>query len=167
MAQVVIILGSKSDVKVVEESGMLDILNESGVDWELSVISAHRNPGELADYCRKKEEEAFVFIGVAGMAAALPGNIAAYTQGKKLVIGVPLPSREMPDAMDALLSMVRMPSGRPVAVCGTGETGLCNSAILTCQIIALYDSKDEDRFSRLMLKTNPPAQIALMSSERR
>lgn len=167
MAEVVIILGSKSDRQIVEESGMLDILNESGVDWELSVISAHRNPKELANYCREKVDEAFVFIGVASMSAALPGSIAAYTQGKKLVIGVPLPSPEFPDAMDALLSMVRMPSGRPVAVVGIGKAGLRNAAILACQVIALGDSEMGDRFFQMMDKTNPPAQIALMSSERR
>lgn len=117
--------------------------------------------------CLDQLEKETIFIAVAGMAAALAGNIAAIVEGFVPVIGVPLPSSEFPDAMDGLLSMVRMPSGRPVAVCGVGSSGLRNAAIYACQIVALYDAEIRARFCSLMNKTNPPAQIEIMLSERR
>lgn len=117
MAQVVIILGSESDQKIVKESQMVDLFEAVGISYEVAIISAHRNLQELTNYCVKTQEEgAQVYIGVAGMAAALPGAIASHIRWRP-VIGVPL-SSDILQGLDALLSMVRMPSGIPVAVPG-------------------------------------------------
>lgn len=144
MIRIAIVIGSESDRTILRNSGMLNILNEFRVEWELSIISAHRNPGTLYDYCRnvKDKGEVKVFIVAAGMAAALAGAIAAHVKTLP-IIGVPLPSVEFPNAMDALLSMVRMPPGCPVAVVGIGESGLKNAAILAAQILSV-ENKDKN-----------------------
>jgi len=138
MAQVIIILGSRSDQKIVENSELFKILDKVGVSWTVSVFSVHRNDIErLKKHCIiKSVNGAKVFIGIAGMAAALPGIIASLSAVTP-VIGVPLPSKYKPDAEDALYSMIQMPKGRPVAVCGIGENGLYNAAIFACQIVAV------------------------------
>lgn len=134
MPQVVVILGSRSDLGSLEKAQFCEVLKQVGVSYEVSIISAHRNPEELGQYCnRKRAGGALVFVGVAGMAAALPGAIAALVPDLP-VIGVPLPSEGYPDAMDALLAMYRMPPGRPVAVCS-----FVNAAVLACQMVALGD----------------------------
>ncbi len=161
MSQVVIILGSESDLGIVKESKMLEVLDEIGVSWELSIISAHRNSEELQNYCMEKykypcrgradkDKDAEVFIGVAGMAAALPGVIASHVRCCP-VIGVPLVSSDIPSGLDALYSMVRMPAGVPVAVPGIGKPGLYNAALLACQIIALNSKKPEKICGALLM----------------
>ena len=138
---VAVILGSDSDLKHVDESGMLESLTALGLTWELSVISAHRNPDALRAYCLQNESEhkgVSVYIAVAGMAAHLPGVLAAELHAARPVIGVPIPL-DVLDGMDALLSMVRMPPGFPVAVPGIGRSGLRNAAILAAQILAGSD----------------------------
>ena len=127
MSEVAIILGSESDMPIAER--VVKVLEREGVSYELKVISAHRQPEELDRYLREKSEEVSVFIAIAGLSAALPGVIASKTD--KVVIGVPVSSKLM--GLDALLSMVQMPAGVPVAVVGidNGE----NAALLALRIL--------------------------------
>ena len=127
MSEVAVILGSESDMPIAER--VVKVLEREGVSYELKVISAHRQPEELDRYLREKSEEVLVFIAIAGLSAALPGVIASKTD--KVVIGVPVSSKLM--GLDALLSMVQMPAGVPVAVVGidNGE----NAALLALRIL--------------------------------
>jgi 5-(carboxyamino)imidazole ribonucleotide mutase len=125
-----IVLGSKSDMKVAEKA--ISVLKELGVPYKIAIASAHRTP-ELVDEL-VAQAEAEVFIAIAGLSAALPGAIAARTH--KPVIGVPVSGTLN---LDAVLSVVQMPPGIPVAAVGLdrGE----NAAILAVQILALkYDT---------------------------
>jgi len=167
MPQVIIILGSRSDKQVVEESKMLDILDDVGASWELSIISAHRNSDKLQRYCAAmKLSGALVFIGVAGMAAHLPGAIATNVHARLPVIGVPLVS-DILDGLDALFSMARMPKGIPVAVTGIGESALYNAAILACQIIALKDGRIERGLNDFFQNNQKVPEMKIQSSEKR
>lgn len=125
MVTVAILIGSESNREIAELSAK--VLDSSGVEYEIRVISAHRNPIELEDYILKSDAE--VFIAIAGLSAALPGVIASRT--KKPVIGVPVSSKL--GGMDALLSIVQMPKGVPVACVGidNGE----NAAHLALRIL--------------------------------
>ena len=125
MPRIAIILGSKSDMQVAEQ--VTGILDESGEKYDLQVISAHRDPEKLADYL--KRSDALVFIAIAGLSAALPGVIASKTD--KPVIGVPV-SKKL-GGLDALLSIVQMPPGVPVACVGI-DNGK-NAAHLAMRII--------------------------------
>jgi 5-(carboxyamino)imidazole ribonucleotide mutase len=122
---IAVISGSKSDQSVVDK--ILARLSENGANYEHKVLSAHRNPKELEDYI--ENSEAKVFIGVAGLSAALPGYIASRT--KKPVIGVPVSGKL--GGLDALLSIVQMPPGVPVACVGidAGE----NAALLALRVL--------------------------------
>src|SRR6266576_4998268 len=133
---VLVILGSKSDAEVGKKAG--SILAEFGVEHEMVVASAHRTPDLLRDLIRNTT--ARVFIGVAGLSAALPGTIAAHTT--KPVIGVPVSGKLN---LDAVLSVSQMPPGVPVAAVGLdrGE----NAGILAVEILALKDERlDEKAF---------------------
>jgi 5-(carboxyamino)imidazole ribonucleotide mutase len=125
-----IVLGSKSDMKVAERA--VSILKELGIPYRLSVASAHRTP-ELVERL-VGEADAEVFIAIAGLSAALPGVIASRTS--KPVIGVPVSGALN---LDAILSVVQMPPGIPVA--GVGLDRGDNAAILAAQILALKDPK--------------------------
>jgi len=134
--QVAILMGSKSDDSAAEEcEKYLDYFN---IPFEKHVLSAHRNPKETAEFAEKAEENGFkIIIGIAGMAAHLPGVIAAHT--KLPVIGVPMPGSHL-NGVDALYSVVQMPKGVPVATVAIGMAGAGNAAILCAQILALNDS---------------------------
>ena len=110
MRRIAIILGSKSDMQIADQ--VTGVLDESGEKYDLQVISAHRYPEKLDDYL--KNSDALVFIAIAGLSAALPGVIASKTD--KPVIGVPV-SKKL-GGLDALLSIVQMPPGVPVACVG-------------------------------------------------
>jgi 5-(carboxyamino)imidazole ribonucleotide mutase len=107
-----IIMGSDSDKEIAAKAE--EVLSEQGIAFETKVISAHRQPEQLADYV--KASQAKVFITIAGLAAALPGVVASQT--KKPVIGVPCSGNRGLGGLDALLSIVQMPSGVPVATVG-------------------------------------------------
>jgi phosphoribosylaminoimidazole carboxylase PurE protein len=130
-----IVLGSKSDKDHVESTtGLLDQL---GVRWEMQFLSAHRQPEKLHQYVRDAESKGVkLFIAVAGLSAALPGVIGSISQLP--VIGVPVPAGALA-GVDALLSMVQMPGGIPVATVGIGSNGAKNAAILAAEILALGD----------------------------
>ena len=131
MSDVEIIMGSKSDMQIVE--GVKQVLEEFGVSYNLSVASAHREPDKVSQIV--KGSQAKIFIAIAGLSAALPGVIASQT--KKPVIGVPVSGKLM--GMDALLSIAQMPSGVPVACVGV-DNGK-NAAHLAVRILALSDSE--------------------------
>ncbi|MCW3136629.1 MAG: 5-(carboxyamino)imidazole ribonucleotide mutase [Canidatus Methanoxibalbensis ujae] len=133
MSKVSVILGSERDMHVAER--VVNVLEREQISYELRVISAHRQPEELDRYLRERSDEISVFIAIAGLSAALPGVIASKTN--KVVIGVPVSGPLL--GLDALLSMVQMPSGVPVAVVGidNGE----NAAILAAKILKLKEEK--------------------------
>lgn len=127
MPKVAVIIGSKSDE--VAGTQIASLLKEYSVECDLRVISAHRNPEELDEFV--KSSDADVFIAVAGLSAALPGVIASKTV--RPVIGMP---REVKlNGLDALLSMVQMPPGVPVATVGVENWK--NAALLAVEVLAL------------------------------
>ena len=134
--RVAILLGSKSDEGHLKAT--TDLLDRFKIDWELKVISAHRQPEQLHEYVRAADAGGTqVFIAAARLSAALPGVIGSLSQ--KPVIGLPIPGGAL-NGIDALLSMVQMPGGIPVATVGVGSNGSKNAAILAAQIIALGDA---------------------------
>ena len=124
-----IIAGSKSDESVVKKA--VDVLKENNVKHEVKYISAHRNPDELKKYVKESESKVDVYICIAGLSAALPGVVASKTS--RPVIGVPVNVKL--DGLDALLSMMQMPSGVPVATVGL-DNGK-NAAHLAIRILKL------------------------------
>ncbi|KAF5428426.1 5-(carboxyamino)imidazole ribonucleotide mutase [Candidatus Methanophagaceae archaeon] len=129
MAKVAIIIGSNSDRPVAEKA--LNVLEEHKVPYEVRVISAHREPDALDSYLKESCDSVAVIIAIAGLSAALPGVIASKTE--KPVIGVPVSGKLL--GMDALLSMVQMPSGVPVGVVGIDNGA--NAALLALRILKL------------------------------
>ena len=128
MAKVFIIMGSKSDFPVAEKA--IKVLRKFGVEFEIAVASAHRTPRRVEELV--KNTDAGVFISIAGLSAALPGVIASFTC--KPVIGVPVSGALN---YDALLSMVQMPPGIPVATVGMDRGD--NAATLAIEMLALSD----------------------------
>jgi 5-(carboxyamino)imidazole ribonucleotide mutase len=127
-----ILVGSESDRERMQ--GALDELEARGIAYEFEVRSAHRNPDAVAEYARSARERGLrVLIAGAGLAAALPGVVAAHTELP--VIGVPLrSSKSVLDGLDALLSIVQMPPGVPVACVGVDNAR--NAALLAARILA-------------------------------
>ena len=131
MAKVGIVMGSDSDLKVMSKAA--DMLEELGIEYELTIISAHREPDELIEWTRGAEErDVKVIIAGAGMAAALPGAALFALP----VIGVPLSGKNL-DGMDAVFSIMQMPPGVPVAT--VAIDGAKNAAILAAKILAAGD----------------------------
>ena len=134
MSKVAVIMGSASDWDVM--SPACTTLEEFGIEYEKRVLSAHRNPGPLAEYVSAAEAEGFdIIIAGAGGAAHLPGVIAALTTLP--VIGVPVKSKAL-NGLDSLLSIVQMPSGIPVATMAID--GARNAALYAVSILALNDA---------------------------
>ncbi|MCI6822468.1 MAG: 5-(carboxyamino)imidazole ribonucleotide mutase [Bacteroidales bacterium] len=128
-----IIMGSTSDLPVMEKAARF--FDELEIPFELHALSAHRTPAEVEDFARNAAPRGIrVIIAGAGMAAALPGVIAASSTVP--VIGVPV--KGMLDGLDALLSIVQMPPGIPVAT--VGVNGALNAAILAAQMLAVADA---------------------------
>lgn len=135
MARVGIVMGSDSDLKIMSKAA--DMLDKLGVDYEMTIISAHRAPDVFFDYAKGAEEKGFkVIIAGAGMAAHLPGMCAAIFPMP--VIGIPMSGKNL-DGVDALYSIVQMPPGIPVAT--VAIDGAANAAILAAKIIATSDAK--------------------------
>ncbi|MDD7251105.1 MAG: 5-(carboxyamino)imidazole ribonucleotide mutase [Prevotellaceae bacterium] len=125
-----IIMGSTSDLPVMEKAAQL--LDSMDVPFEINALSAHRTPDEVATFAREAEGRGIkVILAGAGMAAALPGVIAAHTTLP--VIGIPI--KGMLDGLDAMLSIIQMPPGIPVATVGVNAAK--NAAILAVSILAL------------------------------
>ncbi len=130
-----IIMGSKSDEAVMQKAA--DVLQELGIGFDVTVCSAHRNPERTAAYARGAEDRGLrVIIAGAGMAAALPGVVAAHTTLP--VIGVPIASGAL-NGVDALYAIVQMPPGIPVATVGIDNAR--NGAVLAAEMLALVDAE--------------------------
>jgi phosphoribosylaminoimidazole carboxylase PurE protein len=127
-----IIMGSKSDMETMEKAAK--VLEEAGVHHEIRVMSAHRDPDLVADYCKNAKMRGLrVIIAGAGLSAALPGVVAAHSELP--VIGVPLTSsKSVAGGLDALLSIAQMPPGVPVACVGVDSAR--NAAVLAARILA-------------------------------
>lgn len=135
-----IIMGSTSDLPVMEKAAKF--LEEMEIPFEMNALSAHRTPEEVETFARTAAERGLrVIIAGAGMAAALPGVIAASTTLP--VIGVPI--KGMLDGLDALLSIVQMPPGIPVAT--VGVNGAQNAAILAAEMLALGNAETAARLA--------------------
>ena len=133
MPTVGVIIGSKTDEPLIQPA--LDILEQLGIKYDFSILSAHRNPDKVREYGLAAEENGIeVIIAAAGAAAHLPGAMASWTTVP--VIGVPLPTSEL-KGIDSLYSIVQMPSGVPVASVGIGTSGAKNAALLAAQILGL------------------------------
>lgn len=144
MPLVGIVIGSKRDTELIQPA--LDVLKELGIEHEFSVISAHRNPQRAREYGLEAEKRGLkVIIAAAGYAAHLPGVLASWTTLP--VIGVPLPTSEL-KGMDALLSVVQMPGGVPVACTGIGASGAKNAALLAAQILGLEDREIREAYRK-------------------
>ena len=134
MSKVGIVMGSDSDLKVMGKAA--DMLEKLGIEYEMTVISAHREPDVFFEYAKSAEEKGFkVIIAGAGMAAHLPGMCAAIFPMP--VIGVPMSGKNL-EGQDALYSIVQMPPGIPVAT--VAIDGGMNAAILAARILAVSDA---------------------------
>ena len=141
--KVAIILGSENDKKYIEDS--YKYFDFFSIEVETHVISAHRNPDEVADFAKNARDRGYkILIGGAGMAAHLSGALKA--NSTLPVIGVPFPGG-ISDGMDALLATVQMPKGVPVATMSVGKHGVINAAILSAEILSLTDSSLIDKLS--------------------
>ena len=135
MKKVAVIMGSDSDLPVVEKA--INTLKEFGVPYEAHVYSAHRTPDQAAEFAMHARENGFgAIIAAAGMAAHLAGAIAARTTLP--VVGIPVKGGAV-DGMDALLATVQMPSGMPVAT--VALNGAVNAALLCIQMLAIEDAE--------------------------
>jgi 5-(carboxyamino)imidazole ribonucleotide mutase len=135
-AVVGIIMGSQSDWETMHEAAQM--LEDLNVTFEVRVVSAHRTPDLLFDYCEKAESRGLkVIIAGAGGAAHLPGMAASKTCLP--VLGVPVESKAL-KGMDSLLSIAQMPKGIPVGTLAIGKAGAANAALLAASIIALNDA---------------------------
>ena len=137
MNKVSIVMGSQSDLDTVSEA--ISVLKEFNIPYEAKILSAHRTPKELVKYVEGAPKRGVkVFIAAAGMSAALPGVIAAHTTLP--VIGIPIESGNL-KGLDALLSIVQMPPGIPVACMSICRAGAKNAAIFSVNILAINDRK--------------------------
>lgn len=145
MAKVGIVMGSDSDMPVMAKAA--DVLEQLGIDFEMRIISAHREPDVFFDYAKTAEEKGFkVIIAGAGMAAHLPGMCAAIFPMP--VIGIPMHTTSL-GGRDSLYSIVQMPSGIPVAT--VAINGGANAALLAAKILA---TSDETLLQRLKEYSN-------------
>jgi 5-(carboxyamino)imidazole ribonucleotide mutase len=143
MSKVGIIMGSNSDLGVMEKA--MGVLEELGVEYEATVVSAHRTPERLSEYATSAVGRGIkVIIAGAGGAAHLPGMVASYTPLP--VIGVPVKSSNSIDGWDSILSILQMPAGVPVAT--VALDGGRNAGILSAQILAVADSNLLNRIAK-------------------
>ena len=145
-----IIIGSQSDLDVMRNAS--ETLDDLGIANEIKILSAHRNPEQVNEYAATARQRGLkVIIAGAGMAAALPGVVAAITPLP--VLGVPMETRVM-GGMDSLLSMAQMPGGIPVGTLAIGKTGAKNAALLAAAILALSDEGVAGRLDAFRNKQN-------------
>jgi 5-(carboxyamino)imidazole ribonucleotide mutase len=131
-----IVMGSQSDLKIMKEAA--EFLEELGIAYELTIVSAHRTPLRMVEYATKARGRGIrVIIAGAGGAAHLPGMVASMTSLP--VIGVPVKSSNSIDGWDSVLSILQMPAGVPVAT--VALDGARNAGILAAQILGAYDKK--------------------------
>lgn len=144
-----VIMGSKSDWPIMKEACL--ILEELGVTFEKLIVSAHRTPDWMFEYAERAIDRGIkVIIAGAGGAAHLPGMVAAKTILP--VIGVPVPATKL-QGLDALLSIVQMPGGVPVATVAIGASGAKNAGLLAAQILATNDRELQQRLEQRRRET--------------
>ena len=152
MPLVSVVMGSKSDMPVMQST--LDVLAQMEIEYEVNVISAHRTPQKAREHATTARDRGIeVFIAGAGGAAHLPGVIASWTTLP--VIGVPLVAGEL-KGMDALLSIVQMPAGIPVATVGIGNAK--NAALLAARILGIGSEVISDQVAAELAKLNAEAK---------
>jgi 5-(carboxyamino)imidazole ribonucleotide mutase len=140
-----VILGSRSDMPLMESC--VKVLEDLGLEHELKVCSAHRNPRGVMEWASSARERGLrVVIAAAGGAAHLPGVVAAWTDLP--VIGVPVPTQHL-GGVDSLYSIVQMPAGIPVATVAIGEAGAKNAAWLAARILGLTDKVVQKRHAEM------------------
>ena len=143
MAKVGIVMGSDSDMPVMSKAA--DMLEKFGIEYEMKIISAHREPDVFFEYAKTAEEKGFkVIIAGAGMAAHLPGMCAAIFPMP--VIGIPMHTTSL-GGRDSLYSIVQMPRGIPVGTLAIGKAGAANAALLAAQILATHDKALHQRLN--------------------
>ena len=148
MVLVGIVIGSKTDSDFIQPA--MDMLKRLGVEYEISIISGHRNPEKVREYVLQAAERGIeVIIAAAGYAAHLPGILASWTTLP--VIGVPLPTSDL-KGVDALLSIVQMPGGVPVACVGIGKSGAKNAALLAAQILSLGHEEIKEAYNKYKIE---------------
>ena len=153
-----IVMGSNSDLDVMREAA--DILEQLGVAYELTIVSAHRTPERMFDYARQARDRGLkVIVAGAGGAAHLPGMIASATTLP--VIGVPIRSSNSIDGWDSVLSILQMPSGVPVAT--VALDGAKNAGILAAEIIGTFDQHVAEKLKSY--KTSLKEKVLNMVSE--
>ena len=153
MATVGIVMGSDSDMQVMSKAA--DILEQFGIDYEMRIISAHREPDVFFEYAKSAKDAGMkVIIAGAGMAAHLPGMLAAIFPLP--VIGVPMHTTSL-GGRDSLYSIVQMPSGIPVATVGINNGA--NAALLACEILSVADA---DLAERLAVKRQADTAAVLV-----
>ena len=158
MKKVAIVMGSSSDLRVMEEAAR--VLSELNIDCEVDIVSAHRTPEKMFEFAKTAHEKGVnVIIAGAGGAAHLPGMIASITPLP--VIGVPVKSSNSIDGWDSVLSILQMPAGVPVAT--VALDGARNAGILAAQILGAHD---EDIRQRIIdFKNELKEKVAMMSKE--
>ncbi len=140
--KVAIVVGSDSDLPVINES--IKMFEKFGIKVSVNIASAHRTPDKIKKVL-KETEDCEVIIAAAGMAAHLPGVIAAQTI--KPVIGIPMQGGAL-NGIDALFSIAQMPSGVPVATVAIGKAGAINAALLAVEILSLKYNKLKDKIKK-------------------
>ena len=139
--KIAILIGSESDRNIMETAN--EYYDFFGLEHEIFVLSAHRNPREVHEFTSKAKENGYsIIVGAAGMAAHLAGAIKSNTTLP--VIGVPLEGGIL-TGLDSLLSTLQMPKGVPVATMSVGKSGAINAAILCAEIIGLNDNNIENK----------------------
>ncbi len=132
MKDVLFILGSESDTPAIEPG--LQLLSEKGMTFDLKVLSAHRNLEQLVAFLKQEEAGYRIVMAAAGLSAALPGVVASLV--KLPVIGIPLVSGSL-SGIDALLSILQLPRGVPVATMGIGKQGVLNAVLLAERMLKM------------------------------
>jgi len=147
MKQVGIIMGSKSDLPIMQNA--IDILNELGLEPEVKIVSAHRTPDQMFEYAENARKNGIkVIIAGAGGAAHLPGMVASITTLP--VIGVPIKSSNSIDGWDSILSILQMPNGVPVAT--VALNGAQNAGILAAQILGIENESIFEKLNSFKVK---------------
>ncbi|SMC51246.1 5-(carboxyamino)imidazole ribonucleotide mutase [Moheibacter sediminis] len=142
-----IIMGSDSDLPIMKQAG--EILSELGVEFELTIVSAHRTPERMFDYAKSAKERGLkIIIAGAGGAAHLPGMVASLTTLP--VIGVPIKSSNSVDGWDSILSILQMPNGIPVAT--VALNGAKNAGLLAARMIGSFDEKISSNLTKYHIK---------------
>jgi len=145
-----IVMGSKSDWDTMKNA--TETLTQLGITFEAKALSAHRNPAQVHEWASTAEDRGIkVIIAAAGMAAALPGVVAAVSALP--VLGCPMETRVM-GGMDSLLSMAQMPGGIPVGTLAVGKAGAKNAALLAAAILALSDDDIRTRLKAFRAEQN-------------